>query len=188
MKFSFGFKILFILSLLPLYPLSAFDDSDIFHEKVFLNAIKKSNHNKVSEMLQKNVSVNSIDSDGLAPIAYALANEDAKMFDLLVKSEEKINIKILDESTLLIFYINNNRFSLIEKLIEHGSDLNKQDSNGMNAMMHAIEKSNINAVGMLAQKDFDVSLTDFSGKTIFDYSDLSRNIALKRIIENLKKF
>ena len=51
-----------------------------------------------------------------------------------------------------------------------------------------IEKSNINAVGMLAQKDFDVSLTDFSGKTIFDYSDLSRNIALKRIIENLKKF
>ena len=55
-------------------------------------------------------------------------------------------------------------------------------------MMHAIEKSNINAVGMLAQKDFDVSLTDFSGKTIFDYSDLSRNIALKRIIENLKNF
>ena len=28
---------------------------------------------------------------------------------------------------------------LIDKLIEHGSDLNKQDSNGMTAMMHAIE-------------------------------------------------
>ena len=30
-----------------------------------------------------NISVNSLDSDGLVPIAYALANEDSKMFDLL---------------------------------------------------------------------------------------------------------
>ena len=39
--------------ILPLYPLLAFDDSDIFHEKVFLKAIKKSDYSKVSEMLQK---------------------------------------------------------------------------------------------------------------------------------------
>ena len=41
---------------------------------------------------------------------------------------------------------------LIDKLIEYGSDLNKQDSNGMTAMMHAIEKSNINTVGILSRK------------------------------------
>ena len=77
---------------------------------------------------------------------------------------------------------------LIDKLIEHGSDLNKQDSNGMTAMMHAIEKSNINAVGMLSRKNFDINLTDFSGKTIFDYSNLSRNISIKRIVEKLRIF
>ena len=77
---------------------------------------------------------------------------------------------------------------LIDKLIEHGSDLDKQDSNGMTAMMHAIEKSNINAVGILSRKKLDVSLTDFSGKTIFDYSNLSRNIPIKRIVEKLKDF
>ena len=170
---------------MPLYPLSAFDDSDIFHEKVLLKAVKKSDYAKASEMLQMNVPLNSLDSDGLVPIAYALANEDNKMFDLLADAGARINIKILDESSLLIFYINNNRFMLIDKLIEHGSDLNKQDSNGMTAMMHAIEKSNINAVGMLSRKNFDVSLTDFSGKTIFDYSNLSRNISIKRIVEKL---
>ena len=58
----------------------------------------------------------------------------------------------------------------------------------MTAMMHAIEKSNINAVGMLARKKFDVSLTDFSGKTIFDYSNLSRNLSIKRIIKKLKDY
>ena len=51
-----------------------------------------------------------------------------------------------------------------------------------------IEKSNINAVGMLSRKNFDTSLTDFSGKTIFDYSNLSRNISIKRILEKLKDF
>ena len=131
--------------------------------------------------------LDSLDSDGLVPIAYALANEDSKMFDLLSEAGARTNIKILDESSLLIFYINNNR-RRTDKLIEHGSDLNKQDSNGMTAMMHAIEKSNINAVGILSRKKFDVSLTDFSGKTIFDYSNLSRNISIKRIVEKLKDF
>ena len=70
-----------------------------------------------------------------------------------------INYIILFIITItILFYINNNRFSLIDKLVERGSDLNKQDSNGMTAMMHAIEKSNINAVGMLARKKFNVSI------------------------------
>ena len=187
MKKRIRYQIIFIL-LMPLYPLFAFDDSDIFHEKVFLKAVKKSDYAKASEMIQMNVSVNSVDSDGLVPIAYALANEDSKMFDLLSDAGARINIKILDDSSLLIFYINNNRFKLIDKLIEHGSNLNKQDSNGMTALMHAIEKSNVNAVGMLSRKNLDTSLTDFSGKTIFDYSNLSRNISIKRIVEKLEDF
>ena len=63
---------------MPLYPLFAFDDSDIFHEKVFLKAVKKSDYAKASEMIQMNVSVNSLDSDGLVPIAYALATRIVK--------------------------------------------------------------------------------------------------------------
>ena len=98
MKKRIGFQIIFIL-LIPLYPLLAFDDSDIFHEKVFLKAIKKSDYTKVSEMLQMNVSINSVDSDGLVPIAYALANEDSKMFDLLIEAGARINIKVLDQAS-----------------------------------------------------------------------------------------
>ena len=56
MRKSFYYPIIIILFLVPLYTLFAFDDSDIFHEKVFLKAIKKSDYSKVSEMLQKNVN------------------------------------------------------------------------------------------------------------------------------------
>lgn len=178
--------ILLYLFFFPFFSALSFDDSDIFHEKVFLSAIKKSKYEKVSEMLQKKVSPNILDSDGLVPIAYSLANEDQKMFDLLIEAGAKINKTILDESSLLIFYINNKRFTMIEKLIENGADIHKQDSNGMTAMMHAIEKMNLNAVRILSTKKLDLSLTDFSGKTIFDYANRSRNLPIKRIIENLQ--
>ena len=74
---------------------------------------------------------------------------------------------------------------MIEKLIENRADIHKQDSNGMTAMMHAIEKLNLNAVSVISRKEFDLSLTDFSGKTIFDYANRSRNLPIKRIIENI---
>ena len=148
--------------------------------------------NALSKILDKtiqgylSVSPNILDSDGLVPIAYSLANEDQKMFDLLIEAGAKINKTILDESSLLIFYINNKRFTMIEKLIENGADIHKQDSNGMTAMMHAIEKMNLNAVRILSTKKLDLSLTDFSGKTIVDYANRSRNLPIKRIIENLQ--
>ena len=75
---------------------------------------------------------------------------------------------------------------MIEKLIENKADIHKQDSNGMTAMMHAIEKMNLNAVRILSTKRLDLSLTDFSGKTIFDYTNRSRNLHIKRIIGNLQ--
>ena len=106
MRKLFYYPIIIILFLVPLYTLFAFDDSDIFHEKVFLKAIKKSDYSKVSEMLQKNVNVNEKDSDGLVPIAYALANEDIKMFEILLHAGAKMNVEVLDASSLLIFYIN----------------------------------------------------------------------------------
>ena len=44
----------------------------------------------------------------------------------------------------------------------------------MTALMHSIEKDNINAINILVKKEIDKDLTDFSGKTIFDYSNESK--------------
>ena len=43
--------ILLYLFFFPFFSALSFDDSDIFHEKVFLSAVKKSKYEKVSEML-----------------------------------------------------------------------------------------------------------------------------------------
>ena len=74
---------------------------------------------------------------------------------------------------------------MIEDLLKSGIDPNFQDRLGMTALMHSIEKSNVNAVNILIKQDFDKEVTDFSGKTIFDYAALSRNLLIKKMIQSL---
>ena len=62
-------------------------------------------------------------------------------------------------------------------------DPNFQDRLGMTALMHSIEKANVNAVNILTKQEINEDITDFSGKTIYDYSKMSRNLLIKKIIE-----
>ena len=161
------------------------DDSDLLIDRVFMTAVKKSNYKKVEEMLDKDAAVNYKDSKNLVALSYALLNDDRKMFDLLVASGANTKVKILNKTSLLIYYVNMQKYSLIQDLLESGIDINFQDKLGMTALMHSIEKGNVNAVNLLARENFDKDLTDFSGKTVFDYADLSRNLLIKKMVKSL---
>tara|TARA_B100002052_G_scaffold284008_1_gene295483 strand:+ start:400 stop:984 length:585 start_codon:yes stop_codon:yes gene_type:complete len=168
----------------------AFDDSDIFVESVLFTAVKKSNYEKVIEMLEKGVTANIHDAEDLTPLAYALRNDDEKMFDLLIKNDADVNNQILKKTSLLIFYIKSKKSKLLPRLLEAHADVNFQDSIGMTPMMHAIENINIDAIKLLLSIDFienlDVKITDYSGKTIFDYVENSRNNYLRKLIYDKK--
>ena len=168
----------------------AFDDSDIFVESVLFTAVKKSNYEKVVEMVEKGVTVNIHDAEDLTPLAYALRNDDEKMFDLLIKNDADVNNQILKKTSLLIFYIKSKKSKLLSRLLEADADVNFQDSIGMTPMMHAIESTNIDAIKFFISYDYkdnlDLNITDYSGKTMFDYVENSRNNYLKNLIYNMK--
>ena len=166
-------------------PVLSIDDSDVLIDRVFMTAVKKSNYKKVEEMLDKDAAVNYRDSQNLVALSYALLNDDRKMFNLLVTGGANTKVTILNKTSLLIYYVNILKYSLIEDLIKSGIDLNFQDKLGMTALMHSIEKGNVNAVNLLVRENFDKELTDFSGKTIFDYADSSRNLLVKKLIQSL---
>ena len=166
-------------------PVISIDDSDLLIDRVFMTAVKKSNYNKVEEMLDKDAAVNYKDSQNLVALSYALLNDDRKMFNLLVSNGANTKVTILNKTSLLIYYVNIQKYSLIEDLIKSGIDLNFQDKLGMTALMHGIEKGNVNAVNLLLREAFDRGLTDFSGQTIFDYADSSRNLLIKKLVKSL---
>ena len=71
-------------------------------------------------MIEEGISLNINDFEGLTPLAYALKNDDEKMFDILISKGADINKKILEGNSHLIFYISNKRSKLIEKIINSG--------------------------------------------------------------------
>ena len=162
------------------------DDSDILVDRVFMTAVKKSKYQKVEEMLNKDAAVNYKDSKKMVALAYALEKNDKRMFDLLIENGANVKVKILNKSSLLIYYVSVLKYSLIEDLISAGVDVNYQDRLGMTALMHAIEKVNVNAVNILVRTDFNENLTDFSGKNIHEYAQNSRNVVIKKLIGSLK--
>ena len=168
----------------------AVDDSDIFVEAVFFTAVKKSNYEKVIEMIERGVTTNIHDSEDMSPLAYALRNDDEKMFDLLLKNDADVNQQILKKTSLLTFYIKSKKSKLLAKLLKADADVNFQDSIGMTPMMHAIENTNIDAIKIFISYDYkdnlDLNISDYSGKTIFDYVENSRNNYLKNLIYNIK--
>ena len=168
----------------------AVDDSDIFVEAVFFTAVKKSNYEKVIEMIERGVTTNIHDSEDMSPLAYALRNDDEKMFDLLLKNDADVNQQILKKTSLLTFYIKSKKSKLLAKLLKADADVNFQDSIGMTPMMHAIENTNIDAIKIFISYDYkdnlDLNISDYSGKTIFDYVENSRNNYLKNLIYNMK--
>ena len=168
----------------------AVDDSDIFVEAVLFTAVKKSNYEKVIEMVERGVTTNIYDSEDMSPLAYALRNDDEKMFELLLKNDADVNEQILKKTSLLTFYIKSKKSKLLTKLLKADADINFQDSIGMTPMMHAIENINIDAIKLFLSNDYieklDTEITDYSGKTIFDYVENSRNSYLKKLIGDMK--
>ena len=168
----------------------AVDDSDIFVEAVLFTAVKKSNYEKVIEMIEKGVTTNIHDSENMTPLAYALRNDDEKMLELLLRNDADVNEQILRKTSLLTFYIKSKKSKLLVRLLKADADINFQDSIGMTPMMHAIENINIDAIKLLLSIDYidqlDLEITDYSGKTMFDYVENSRNNYLKKLIVDKK--
>ena len=183
------FSVLLFFLLFCQYSL-AVDDSDIFVEAVLFTAVKKSNYEKVIEMIERGVTTNIQDGEDMTPLAYALRNDDEKMFDLLLKNDADINHQILQKTSPLTFYIKSKKSKLLDRILKAEADVNFQDSIGMTPMMHAIENINIDAVKLLISIDYkdslDLEITDYSGKNIFDYVENSRNNYLKKLINDMR--
>ena len=183
---------LFLFIIFSPFKLISLDDSDIFLDSVFLSAVKKSNYDKVMNMIEeglssneKKISINALDSEKMVPLAYALKNDDLKMFKLLLKNGADPNVMILNKTSLLTYYVTNMKSRLIVEIIDSGCNINSQDKLGRTALMMAIQSSNFEAVKTLSKIKIDDELTDFSGKTILDYAKNSRDKRMFDLINEL---
>ena len=170
----------------------SFEDSDIFLDSVFLSAVKNSNHEKVRNILEesfsnseKKIEIDFLDAKKMNALSYSLKNDDFKMYEILTEYGANVNKKVLNGQTILIYYISTEKTQLLKKIIESGCNLNAQDKLGRSSIMVAIESLNDHAVKVLSEYEFDITLTDYSGNTIYEYLDKIRNVGKKNLYKNL---
>ena len=74
-------------------------------------------------MIEKGVLTNIHDSEDMTPLAYALRNDDEKMFELLLKNDADVNKQILKKTSLLTFYIKSKKSKLLKRLLDADADV-----------------------------------------------------------------
>lgn len=158
------------------------DQSDVFPELVYWTAIKKSNLEKVESFLSEGYSSNNKDDKEMTPISYAVKLNNLEMIDLLLSYDADIDGVFKDKMTPLIFAVSLNKKEMVDLLLFKGADLDKQDLLGRTALMLAIEKEFFEIAKTLIKHNMDHSLTDYSGKSISDYTENLRNLKLKKLI------
>ena len=170
----------------------SFEDSDIFLDSVFLSAVKNSNHEKVKNILEESISnsekqiqIDFLDTKKMNALSYSLKNDDLKMYEILTEYGANVNKKVLNGQSILIYYISTDKTKLLKKIIESGCNLNAQDKLGRSSIMVAIESMNDYAVKVLSKHEYDITLTDYSGNTIYEYLDRTRNISKKNLYKTL---
>ena len=68
--------------------------------------------------------------------------------------------------------------------LDNGANINHQNGQGLTPAMKAAQKSNFLVVKLLLDKNVDITISDFTGRTLRDISENSRD---KRILKLLNE-
>eukprot|EP00795_Rhopilema_esculentum_P004374 gene4374-20597_t len=126
-----------------------------------------------------------------SPMLEALVKGNAERVKLFLKVGVNPNQRDAVGRTPLIiisYYTNENKAGLLARhLVKHGGKIDFTDTKGKNALHHACEKGRTKLVDtLLKYKDqYDITVQDKSGKTCFDYAEISGSSDISAMLQSL---
>ena len=147
-------------------------------------AVKNSNENVLTMLLQNGALVNVQDQHGDTPLHLCISYNQA---DLLITHGADIEIKNKNGETPLHKAAMLSDADVIEVLIANEAKINEKDINNKTPILIAIEASNFFAADILLQYDADVTLSDNLKETAFHKAVKVRNVKssfLRQLLEH----
>ncbi|MBI4649313.1 MAG: ankyrin repeat domain-containing protein [Bacteroidia bacterium] len=127
------------------YPDSVFID----YGMELIIAADEGDAEKVFELLDKGVDVNSKTYEGVTPLMYAAQNGYLDIVKILVLNGASINMKPYNGITALISATQANRDTIIEYLLKKGAKIDLPDDDSVTALMYAVSGNNLLITDML---------------------------------------
>ncbi|KAL3308056.1 hypothetical protein Ciccas_013417, partial [Cichlidogyrus casuarinus] len=134
-------------------------------------------------------NVNQLNHAGYSPVMVAAissaeTDEDLKVVDRLLSMGD-VNMRSRGgQHTPLILAAGKGAKGIVDLLMSHQVDINKQNSVGNTALMCAAEKNYVDIVRrLLKRREIDLSLKDNEGKTALDIATEARNNRVAEMIQ-----
>ena len=123
--------------------------------------------------------------NNINPFTHATNSNNFEVIKYLL-NEAEINIDVVDGfgNTALIIACEKGLLEIANYLINNGANVNHQNEQGATPVMKAAEGNNFFVVKLLLEKNIDLTISDFSGRTVREISENNRD---KRILKLLNE-
>jgi ankyrin repeat protein len=137
--------------------------------------------NSARRLISSGMNINYQGRFGLSPLAISVdAPELDEITHLLLDVGADVNYQWRNETTILILAIMRinvfsqptildfnirmaNVYSIVERIVKLGADVNKQDKDGESPLMHALRTKNLKIIELLLDHGADLTLTNKNG-------------------------
>lgn len=127
-------------------------------------------------------SILMLNENGFSPLILATYKSNNEVAKFLIEKGSNIN-EISDMGTPLMAAVVKGNVEIVNLLLNKKADVNLTDSNGITALIYAVQFQNIEIIKLLLQLNVDKLKIDKQGKTAFEYAVFSKN---EEIINLLK--
>ncbi len=160
------------------------DTKHVTKEKL-LRDIELNNIENVKLFVKNNGNSVNFIVNNTNPFIHAAALNNFEIVKYLL-NETEINIDVIDNigNSALIIACEKGLLEIANYLINNGANVNHQNKQGLTPVMKAAEKNNFFVVKLLLEKNIDLTISDFTGRTLREISENSRD---KRILKLLNE-
>lgn len=150
-----------------------------------VEAVEEENLQEARTLLLRGATANARDGAGVPILLLAAGRGDADMIDMLLDNGASVDLATRDTKvTALMDRAAVNDLVILQKLIDHGADLDKADRSGETALMRAARIGHFDTVELLLENGADPGIADYSGRTARDYAIGSRERAIARLLSD----
>ena len=152
--------------------------------------------NIANMLLEYGADINTLDDQGLTPLARAVANEKTEIIALLLKKGADPNCAGPDDCypdrkelscIPLWLALDKHRYDIAKTLVDYGADVNMPVCNLGSLIFWKIATRNIDGVQFLIENGADVNLLMDQGYELTTPLDYAEDLGNQKVIEILKK-
>ena len=164
-------------------PVMAVAEIDLFSNDRLIEATKADDQTGAESLLVRGHNVDVRDENRRTSLFFAAIQGNEDFVELLLRFNPRINTVDKFGSSPLYYAAAGNNVGVIEMLAEKGANLNAQNRQGLTPLMVAASEGHLAAVQALLDLKADSTLTDFTGRTAFDWALRNNRQAVVRFLK-----